>query len=1097
MSGLDKAEFRNILLTVAHFFPQYKDVSFAHPILGNVDLAELDELGDVFKRNKRNYFHKKNTGKPRYSLKFDSEGNLVLGLSGLPVLLYHLYDRKSDEHFGCKEFLSRDMIVPALDLLHRTEGPDGNKTCHPLGMSRLTYLFNERFYFKGNTAIIREYLKKCPTCKVNNPMPATIPPPPKPIRTYRPHSRLQIDLIDMAPRKRAFMLNNKWNFRYIVSVKCCFSKFCWLFPIQNKSADDIYSVLYVLFQKEGCPDILQSDNGSEFIAEIINKVCSDFGVRIVHGRPHHPQSQGQIENQNKVVKRHLARYLQKLSQKAQASSWPILLSFVSDVINNTPSTTTNDIPFRLYKNREPRALFQYFVPEDEIVSISLEEREEGDFVFSDADLSVIEMSESTAEVELLESATQLTAKSIIQSCAGVLTPLFSHRKVAAFSHGQTNSNCPVMGVGPSCQEHNISVETEFSMHTFNTALFHINNEWNIAQLKALEATEHTIHRNILHSLNKSKDREFERGDKVILHNPKLNLASGLHHQSTDPFCPRNVIGVIADRLPGGMFKVEVEDGDEIAVKSVFAGQMVLFSGNSQKDKIIHQSLNAGEQVSFKQIQDAISEFAFSVRKELYQKKLKLPRTVGTEQVGFQFDKLYECLDYGVLATLFALVGDEQSSSSNYDQFSTKLASLQKEGFRYFLYGTICWEHKRKLDLGARVDSFLESLNPIEFHDCMKCLTGESDCKHGCCQNLAFKFVVKCGLVELGDDGVLRVQDVSEQNAKESNKEPQSKKRKKSSKKCLCSDSCTKRPALCGFHRDCCIRLDRHCSVATHCHSGKQNSASGKSKQDAIDANSQEATTPQFDFTVTLDDVWQNRVPADTIVAEQFGRSVTSHDLNTLKPDTWVNDQIIDFIGKDLMAECNSVFVAETLLVECMRNDHYDYCLPVSFNGKSYHKFFFPVHDEVRRNHWWCIFVDLTSGKYIEYDPMYTDRKDELLFLRFRIWFLQNVQLDISRFSRLAVKDRLNLPTQWGNSTECGVFVLSFIVQSCLGGNLNFTVGDMPRIRRNLAELILMSGRPSVDQTNVSNLPVSSQGKVNLFKFCSQLSLVGHLTKTDT
>lgn len=307
-NGVDESEFRNILLTVVHCFPQYKDRSFAHPFFANVDQVKVNELKVLFRKNKRTFFHKKNTGKPRYSLKVDSEGEVVTGFTALPVLLYYIYDRKTDEQVACKEFLSKDMIVPALDCLHQTEGSNGIRTCHPLGMSRLTYLFNERFYFKGNTAIIRDYLKKCPTCKVNNPMPATVPPPPKPIRTYRPHSRLQIDLIDMAPRKRSFMLNNKWNFRYIVSVQCCFSKFCWLFPIQNKSADEIYAVLYVLFQKEGCPDILQSDNGSEFIAGIITKVCNDFGVRIVHGRPHHPQSQGQIENQNKVIKRHLARY---------------------------------------------------------------------------------------------------------------------------------------------------------------------------------------------------------------------------------------------------------------------------------------------------------------------------------------------------------------------------------------------------------------------------------------------------------------------------------------------------------------------------------------------------------------------------------------------------------------------------------------------------------------------------------------------------------------------------------------------------------------------------------------------------------------------
>ena len=1089
-NGVDESEFRNILLTVVHCFPQYKDRSFAHPFFANVDQVKVNELKVLFRKNKRKFFHKKNTGKPRYSLKVDSEGEVVTGFTALPVLLYYIYDRKTDEQVACKEFLSKDMIVPALDWLHQTEGPNGIRTCHPLGMSRLTYLFNERFYFKGNTAIIRDYLKKCPTCKVNNPMPATVPPPPKPIRTYRPHSRLQIDLIDMAPRKRSFMLNNKWNFRYIVSVKCCFSKFCWLFPIQNKSADEIYAVLYVLFQKEGCPDILQSDNGSEFIAGIITKVCNDFGVRIVHGRPHHPQSQGQIENQKKVIKRHLARYLHKMSQKAQASSWPVLLSFVSDVINNTPSTTTNDIPFRLYKNREPRSVFQCFVPEDEIVDISMKEIREDDFTFSDEDFSDIELLQSAEEVELLESTNQVSATAIVQTCAGVLTPLFSNRKVAAFSQGQSKFKSSDISSGFDCLGQDDSVESEFDLHTFNSALLQINNEWNVTQLKALEATEHTIHRNILHSLNKCKGKEFKIGDKVILCNPKLNLVSGLHHQSSDPFCPHNVIGVITNKLPGGMFQVKNEDGDDVVVRSVFAGQMVLFSENNEsaEEKL---SPCAGEQVSIRQVLEAVSEFAFSVRKEMYHKKLKISSTQPSRQVGVLFDRLYQCLDYGVLATLFALVGDDVSANHHHDQFSSELASLQKEGFRYFFYGTICWEGHRKLDLGHRIGSFLSSVNSREGHDCVGCLSGLGTCKHGCCQNLAFKFAAKCGLVELGDDGVLRLHEVTEskkRSAEVEDKKQPNKKRKKHSQTCQCSDSCTKKPATCGFHRDCCLRLGRQCLINTHKKPSKGNKCMGNSKQDPIDADTQDTSIPQFNFNVSLDEVWQKRVSDDTVVAEQYGCSVTTHDLLLLKPNTWVNDVIIDYIGKDLMAECKEVFVGETLLVECLRNDQYSSCLPEDFNPHHYKKFAFPVHDEVSRNHWWCILVDLSTKQYIEYDPMFTDRKDELLFVRFQIWFLKNVQLDISGYSRLTLKDRANLPTQRGNSSECGIFMLSFIAQSCCGGDFGFTLKDMPVIRRQFGEFILMSGRPSgmptVSGDCASKTTNSSYGKSNSFTYFS-------------
>ena len=167
------------------------------------------------------------------------------------------------------------------------------------------------------------------------------------------------------------------------------------------------------------------------------------------------------------------------------------------------------------------------MPEDEIVDISMKEIKEDDFTFSDEDFSNIELSQSEEEVELLESTTQVSATAIVQTCAGVLhlfSPTGKWRLFLSQSKLKSSDICS----GLDCLGQDDSVESEFDMHTFNSALLQINNEWNVTQLKALEATEHTIHRNILHSLNKCKGKEFKTGHKVILCNPKLNLASGLH-----------------------------------------------------------------------------------------------------------------------------------------------------------------------------------------------------------------------------------------------------------------------------------------------------------------------------------------------------------------------------------------------------------------------------------------------------------------------------------------------------------------------------------------------------------------------------------------
>ena len=47
--------------------------------------------------------------------------------------------------------------------------------------------------------------------------------------------------------------------------------------------------------------ILQCDNRNEFMGEVL-RLVQFYGIMVVHGRPHHPQSQGLIEQANAVLK---------------------------------------------------------------------------------------------------------------------------------------------------------------------------------------------------------------------------------------------------------------------------------------------------------------------------------------------------------------------------------------------------------------------------------------------------------------------------------------------------------------------------------------------------------------------------------------------------------------------------------------------------------------------------------------------------------------------------------------------------------------------------------------------------------------------------
>eukprot|EP00795_Rhopilema_esculentum_P013871 gene13871-4820_t len=171
-----------------------------------------------------------------------------------------------------------------------------------------------------------------------------------------------------AKKKRLLMADNKWGFRYILSIKCCFSKFCWLFPLQHKTAVSVYKVAKFLFDVEGPPKVVQSDNGKEFVNHLITKLSKDYGFALVRGRPYTPRHQGQIENLNKTVKSYLRKLLQNFQQDEQGKVWPLLLPGIADKINKSYHSTIDDIPFRIYRNRDVDSIRYTIVPDD--ISIS-------------------------------------------------------------------------------------------------------------------------------------------------------------------------------------------------------------------------------------------------------------------------------------------------------------------------------------------------------------------------------------------------------------------------------------------------------------------------------------------------------------------------------------------------------------------------------------------------------------------------------------------------------------------------------------------------------------------------------------------------------
>ena len=110
------------------------------------------------------------------------------------------------------------------------------------------------------------------------------------------------------------------NYKFICHVGDHFSKFRILFPCFTKEAEEISkNLIEKVFSIFGVPSILHSDNGREFVNDIIRAICVIWGANcnIVNGGVRCSQSQGFVEQGNCTIE----RMISARSNDTSTNSW--------------------------------------------------------------------------------------------------------------------------------------------------------------------------------------------------------------------------------------------------------------------------------------------------------------------------------------------------------------------------------------------------------------------------------------------------------------------------------------------------------------------------------------------------------------------------------------------------------------------------------------------------------------------------------------------------------------------------------------------------------------------------------------------------------
>jgi transposase InsO family protein len=191
---------------------------------------------------------------------------------------------------------------------------------------------------------VRACIAECERCQEKRKRKETVSGTVvRPILVSDLNQRGQVDLVDMQSMKDG-------SFAFIMHYQEHLSKYHLLRPLQNKTAAEVARELLFIFLDFGAPRVLQSDNGREFTAKIIEELAKMWPeLVLVNGRPRHPQTQGSVERSNGVLKDKLVAWM----RDTHCAMWSLGIRFVQWQMNSVDSDATTKEPYTVMFGKKP------------------------------------------------------------------------------------------------------------------------------------------------------------------------------------------------------------------------------------------------------------------------------------------------------------------------------------------------------------------------------------------------------------------------------------------------------------------------------------------------------------------------------------------------------------------------------------------------------------------------------------------------------------------------------------------------------------------------------------------------------------------------
>jgi len=229
------------------------------------------------------------------------------------------------------------------------------------GASRVIRCLQMRWYWPGMTRDVRLQVQQCEICQASRHGCSTETTGRRRLYAGRPWQIVAVDLVGPMPMSTR---GNNW----ILVLTDHFTRWADALAIPDASAPTVARALdQHVFCYFRLPEQIHTDQGAQFQSQLIKVLCRVWGVNQSRTTPYHPQVNGVVERNNRM----LGDALRSLLLGKSLEEWDTVLPQIMHAYLTPPLSSTQETPNFLTLGRETRVLDHITFPSQRGLSLNM------------------------------------------------------------------------------------------------------------------------------------------------------------------------------------------------------------------------------------------------------------------------------------------------------------------------------------------------------------------------------------------------------------------------------------------------------------------------------------------------------------------------------------------------------------------------------------------------------------------------------------------------------------------------------------------------------------------------------------------------------